>query len=143
MADKIGALVDFFSIGTNDLVQYTMAIDRENDRVAYLYKPSHPAILQLIKLTVEAAKKNRIFVAVCGQTAADPFMAPLLLGLGIQELSMSPTAIPMVRHAIRALAYSEAEAAANKALTCLTAAEALEIIEDLMRERAPELFLIN
>jgi phosphoenolpyruvate-protein kinase (PTS system EI component) len=65
MADKIGALVDFFSIGTNDLVQYTMAIDRENDRVAYLYKPSHPAILQLIKLTVEAAKKNRIFVAVC------------------------------------------------------------------------------
>ena len=75
-------MVDFFSIGTNDLVQYTMAIDRGNERVAYLYRPSHPAILGLIRNCVEAANRHNIWVSVCGQAAADAYMVPLLAGIG-------------------------------------------------------------
>ena len=101
VADHLGALVDFFSIGTNDLIQYTMAVDRVNEFVSYLYEPMHPAILRLIGYTMSAAKKNDISVSVCGEMAGDAEVAPLLVGLGLRELSMHSVAIPGVKNAIR------------------------------------------
>ena len=139
MADRIAPLVDFFSIGTNDLLQYTMAIDRSNERVAYLYRPSHPAILELIRLTVEAARKYNIFVSVCGQMGADPFLVPLLLGLGVHELSVPPAAVPIIRRTIRSLAMSEAEEMARQALQCSNASDSLELSSKLLQKSAPEI----
>ena len=139
LADKFAPLVDFFSIGSNDLVQYTMAIDRGNDRVAYLYRPSHPAILELIRLTVTAAQRHNIWVGGCGQMAADAYMVPLLVGLGVHELSMAPASISIVRRVIRSLSMHEAEEAARKALDCDNASDSLAISEALLRKCAPEI----
>lgn len=139
LADRLAPLVDFFSIGTNDLVQYTMAIDRGNERVAYLYRPSHPAILELIRRTVEAARHNNIWVSICGQMASEPSLVPLLVGLGVHELSMAPSSIGMVRRVIRGLAMHEAEEAARQALACSNASDALAISEALLRKSAPEI----
>lgn len=139
MADRIAPLVDFFSIGTNDLLQYTMAIDRSNERVAYLYRPSHPAILELIRQVVAAARKHNIFVSVCGQMAADPFLVPLLLGLGVNELSVPPAAVPIIRRTIRSLAMSEAEEMTRQALLCSNASDSLELSSQLLKKSAPEI----
>ena len=139
MADELGRHVDFFSIGTNDLVQYTMAIDRGNERVAYLYKPAHPAILKLIASTVAAARKNNIFVGVCGQMAAEPEFVPLLVGLGVHELSMEPASIAMVRRVIRSISFYEAEKTAAQALACPNASASLEVSLNLLKRCAPEI----
>lgn len=139
LADQFAPLVDFFSIGTNDLVQYTMAIDRGNERVAYLYRPSHPAILKLIQNTVKAARNHKISVTICGQMASEPSLVPLLVGLGVNELSMPPSSIGMVRRVIRGLAMHDAEEAARLALTCSNASEALAISVALLRKSAPEI----
>ncbi len=125
IAPTLAGMVDFFSIGTNDLVQYTMAIDRSNEKVAYLYQPSHPAILELIQRVVHAAEKNNIWVSVCGQMAGDPVYTPLLVGLGVHELSMSPTSLGQVRRIIRKISMHDAEKVAKQAMQCHTAAEAL------------------
>ncbi|MBO5762242.1 MAG: phosphoenolpyruvate--protein phosphotransferase [Lentisphaeria bacterium] len=135
--------VDFFSIGTNDLVQYTMAIDRSNERVAYLYQPSHPAILELIARTVRAARRHNIWVSVCGQMAADPQFTPLLVGMGIHELSMDPNAIGPVRRVIRGLSMHEAEQVAEAALLCEDAESALELSRALLRKVAPEVAILT
>ncbi len=139
IVDRIAPVVDFLSIGTNDLVQYTLAIDRGNEQVAYLNQPTHPAILRLIRMSVEAARRNNIPVAVCGQMAADPELTPLLVGLGVQELSMNPDSVGSVRRVIRGLTMNEAEAAAQAAMAASTAAEALDISRELMRKAAPKL----
>ncbi|MDD3886191.1 MAG: phosphoenolpyruvate--protein phosphotransferase [Victivallaceae bacterium] len=139
IAHKFAPLVDFFSLGTNDLVQYTMAIDRGNERVAYLYRLSHPAILELIRRTVEAARANNIWVGVCGQMASDPFMIPLLVGLGVHELSMAPGAVAVVRRVVRSISMYEAERAADAALDCSNASDALAISSELLKQKAPEL----
>ena len=139
IAGELSKICDFFSIGTNDLVQYTRAIDRGNEHVAYLYHPAHPAVLQLIKKTVEGAKVGGVPVAVCGQMAADPALAVLLAGLGVNELSMVESAVPLVRRAIRSVSMYEAVQAADKALQCACAAEVEEIISGLLRTRCPEL----
>ncbi len=109
IADTLAKEVDFFSIGTNDLVQYTIAVDRVNERVANLYSPFHPAIIQLIRLTTEAAGRHGIWVGVCGEMASDIFSTPLLVGLGVTELSVSASQVPFVKRAIRGLDKSECE----------------------------------
>ena len=139
IAGELSKTCDFFSIGTNDLVQYTRAIDRGNEHVAYLYRPAHPSVLKLIKQTVEGAKEGGIPVSVCGQMAADPALAVLLVGLGVHELSMVDSALPLVRRAIRSVSMHDAVEAAEKALVCGRAAEVEEIIAGVLRERFPEL----
>jgi len=114
---------DFFSIGTNDLTQYTLAVDRGNERVAHLYDSLHPAVLQLIQMTVRAANEARIPVSVCGEMATNPLAVPILIGLGIGELSGTPASIPVVKEIIRALDSGEVEADARAALDAKTPAE--------------------
>ena len=139
LADKLAPLVDFFSVGSNDLVQYTMAADRGNERVAYLYRPTHPAILRLIDCCVTAAKHNNIFVGVCGQMAGDPATAALLVGLGVHELSMSPGSVALIRRVIRSLSLHEAAQTARAAMECRNAAESMELVQQLLARRLPEL----
>ncbi len=102
-ADALAAEADFFAIGTNDLIQYTLAIDRTDEQVAHLYDPLHPAVLRLIQFAVEAASRRRIPIGICGEIAGDPRYSALLLGLGLRELSMSPRHIPRVKQRIRGL----------------------------------------
>ena len=114
---------DFFSIGTNDLTQYTLAVDRGNERVAHLYDSLHPAVLQLIHLTVQAAEDAGIPVSICGEMATNPLAVPILIGLGIGELSGTPAAVPVVKEIIRALEVGDVEADARAALGARTVAE--------------------
>jgi phosphoenolpyruvate-protein phosphotransferase (PTS system enzyme I) len=113
-ADLIASEVDFFSVGTNDLIQYTLAIDRINERVAHLYQPWHPAIFRLLQLVVEAAQKNGIWAGVCGEMAGDLIMTPLLVGLGFTELSVGSSRIPRLKHAVRTLDQAECAAMVEK-----------------------------
>jgi phosphotransferase system enzyme I (PtsI) len=107
IADALAKESDFFSIGTNDLIQYTLAVDRGNETVARLYQPTHPAVLQLIALSVSAAHAHAIKVSVCGETAADPVMAVLFIGMGVDELSMSPNLIPLVKRIISQVSFAD------------------------------------
>jgi phosphotransferase system enzyme I (PtsI) len=107
-ADALAQVVDFFAIGTNDLTMYTLAIDRGDERVAHLYDPLHPAVLRLVQFATQAALRARIPVSLCGEIAGDPAFAPLLLGLGIRELSMSAVSLPRVKRRIRAIDMGEA-----------------------------------
>lgn len=106
----------FFSIGTNDLIQYLLAIDRVNDRIAHLYEPTHPAVIRTLKHIVDEAHRHKIPVSVCGEMAGDPIYAPLLLGLGIDSLSMSPAWLPSVKYLIRSMKMEDARALADEAL---------------------------
>ncbi|HET7220708.1 MAG TPA: phosphoenolpyruvate--protein phosphotransferase [Vicinamibacterales bacterium] len=130
-ADLLAREADFFSIGTNDLIQYCLAVDRTDDRVSRLYEPLHPAILRAIRLVVRAGRHARIPVAVCGEMAADPVLLTLLVGLGLRELSMAPTAIPLAKRVIRGLRAADARIAAGRALTARTAAEIERGLHDL------------
>ncbi len=123
VADILAQEADFFSIGTNDLIQYTLAIDRSNESVAYLYRPMHPAIIRTIKFTVDAARAAGIPVAMCGEMASDPLIVPILLGLGLNELSMDAVYIPSVKAAIRALTAVEAREMVGEILKLPTAAD--------------------
>jgi phosphotransferase system enzyme I (PtsI) len=115
--DILGQQCDFFSIGTNDLIQYTLAIDRGNDRIAHLYEPAHPAILRSLKRIADEARRMEIPVGVCGEMAGDPVYAPLLLGLGMDSLSMAPPMLPAVKFLIRAMKMSDARALASEAMS--------------------------
>ncbi len=121
IADRLARECDFFSIGTNDLVQYTLAVDRGNENVAHLYTAYHPSVLILIKHTVEAAKKAGIPVAVCGELAGNPIATLLLVGLGLDELSVSPVVLPEIKKIIRSTDLATAREVAQKALTYATA----------------------
>ena len=138
-ADLLAPKVKFFSIGTNDLVQYTLAVDRGNERVAHLYEPTHPAVLQLIRHTVEAGRRHGIWTGVCGETAGNPVLVPLLLGLGVEELSASPGAVPLVKDVIRHIRYSEALELAEAARSLPTGAAILDLCRALVRRAAPEI----
>jgi phosphotransferase system enzyme I (PtsI) len=115
-ADLLAPKCDFFSIGTNDLIQYMLAIDRGNDRTANLYEPTHPAVLRTLKRIIDEAHRQRIPVGVCGEMAGDPVFAPLLLGLGVDSLSMTPGWLPAVKYLVRAMKMSEARTLAKEAL---------------------------
>jgi phosphotransferase system enzyme I (PtsI) len=115
-ADLLARHCQFFSIGTNDLIQYLLAVDRGNDRIAHLYEPTHPAVLRTIKSVVDEAHRRHIPVAVCGEMAGDPIFAPLLLGLGVDELSMAPSLLPAVKYLVRAMKMSDANQLAVDAL---------------------------
>jgi len=120
-ADKLAEQVDFFSIGTNDLIQYVLAIDRINEYVSYLYQPLHPAVLMMIKRTVDAGHNAGIKVAMCGEMANDPFFLPVLVGMGLDQLSMPSRLIPMVRKVLKGLKASELGAMVDEILRLPTA----------------------
>ncbi|WP_161569290.1 phosphoenolpyruvate--protein phosphotransferase [Candidatus Oscillochloris fontis] len=122
-AEALAREADFFSLGTNDLTQYTLACDRGNSRIATLYQPLDPAILRLIRMTCDAAHRHGRMVAVCGELGGDPQATPLLLGLGVDELSCGPNSLPLVRTAIRATESHAAHELAQRALTCANASE--------------------
>lgn len=129
LADKFAKELDFFSIGTNDLIQYTMAADRGNEKVAYLYQPYSPSILRLIKHTIDAAHKEGKFVAVCGEMGGDPIAVPLLVGLGLDEFSMSATSVLQARSLIKRLSTTEMQALAAKAINLDTNEEVAELVK--------------
>jgi phosphotransferase system enzyme I (PtsI) len=134
-AESLAGDVDFFSIGTNDLIQYAIAVDRVNERIAHLYEPSHPAVLQLIKMVAEAAQRHNIWFGVCGEMAGDIELTPLLLGLRVDELSVSPALVPRVKSAIRSLSREECEKLVEEVLSLDTPAAILERSLQLGRER--------
>lgn len=139
IADRLAEEVDFFSIGTNDLIQYALAIDRQNRDVAYLYRPMHLAILRMLKFAVEAAHARGKRIAVCGEMAGEPFYALVLLGLGIDELSMAPTSIPLLRRIVRAATMEEARELLERAMSLTTADEIEQFVRRSMRERFGEI----
>jgi phosphotransferase system enzyme I (PtsI) len=139
MAEVLAQHVDFFSIGTNDLIQYSLAIDRINEHVAYMYQPFHPAILRMIWHVVNTAKDAGIGVSLCGEMAGDPLCVPVLLGLGIEELSMNARSIPLVKKIIRSISVEEVHADFDKVIKLHTADEVRAHILDKMKVLVPEL----
>jgi phosphotransferase system enzyme I (PtsI) len=123
-SDTLTHDVDFFSIGTNDLVQYTLAVDRGNVNLAPRFTPLHPAVLRLIKRTVDVAELGEIDVAVCGEMASQPLMAFALLGLGVRQMSVAPRSVPLVKRIVRSVTAAHARLAASAALRALTAEQA-------------------
>ena len=140
VADSLAKRVSFFSIGTNDLIQYSLAVDRMNEKIAHLYEPTHPAIVRLIKVTVEAAHNHKVRVSVCGEMAGDPVLAPLLLGLGVDELSAAPSLVPPLKFLIRRLKLTEARELADFALDCESASDIQARCQEHARQIAPGLF---
>ncbi|HGG57491.1 MAG TPA: phosphoenolpyruvate--protein phosphotransferase, partial [Nannocystis exedens] len=138
IADLLAERVDFMSIGTNDLIQYTLAVDRENDDVDYLYQPLHPAILRLIQRIAKAGADHEVPVSLCGEMAADPRYTWVLLGLGISELSMSPSAVPVIKNIIRGSSAAEMDALTARVLETKTAREANQLVLEAMHARFPE-----
>lgn len=129
LADQFAKKVDFFSIGTNDLIQYTMAADRMNERVSYLYQPYNPSVLRLINMVIQAAHKEGKWVGMCGEMAGETTAVPLLLGMGLDEFSMSATSILKVRYLLSKLSYQEMQQLAEKALTeCSNSEEVIALI---------------
>ncbi len=131
--------VDFFSIGTNDLIQYAIAVDRVNESIAHLYQPTHPAVLQLLKMIADGAHENNIWVGVCGEMAGDILLTPLLLGLGMDELSASASLVPRVKLAVQSLSIAECKALVDEALHLETPAEILERCQALAQQHYPGL----
>jgi phosphotransferase system enzyme I (PtsI) len=136
IADLLAKEVNFFSIGTNDLIQYTLAIDRVNEQVSYLYEPLHPAVLRLVRNIINAAHSNGLTVAMCGEMAGEPFYIPILLGLGIDELSMNIMALPRVKRILRSLQYKESKSITDDVFKLSTAQE----IETMLKKAANKAF---
>jgi len=139
MAEILAQHVDFFSIGTNDLIQYALAIDRVNEHVAYMYQPFHPALIRMIRQVVNAARDAGISVSVCGEMAGDPFCVCILLSLGINELSMNARAIPIIKKIIRTISIEEARADFENVMRLSTAKEVQAHVSNRMKSLVPEL----
>ena len=135
IADLLAKEVDFFSIGTNDLIQYSLAVDRINEKVAYLYQPLHPTILRLIDNVVKCAHREGIWVGVCGEMASDPLFVLILLGLGVDEFSVAPTSLLEIKKIIRNIEWEETEEIAAKLLKSKTSHEAKRIAERRLSRR--------
>lgn len=140
MAEAFAREVDFFSIGTNDLVQYTLAVDRTNERVASLYQPAHPAVLKLIRQVVRAGRNARISVSCCGESAGEVEYALLLIGLGVRTLSVTSGSIPRVKRLVRSVTTDQCERVARKVLTFDSDAEVAAYLRDRARKTVPEAF---
>lgn len=140
IADKLAREVDFFSIGTNDLIQYSLAIDRANERLTYMYDPLHPAVLRLIKNVVDTAHKANIRTAMCGEMAGDPVCVLILLGMELDELSMNHLAIPRIKKIIRESTLREAKTLLKKAFSFNTASEVRTCVQEYMFKRFPDEF---
>ncbi len=126
-AHALAREVDFFSIGTNDLIQYALAVDRVNERIAHLYEPTHPAVLQLLKMVSDGAHAHDIWVGVCGEMAGDLNMVPLLIGLGLDEFSVSASLVPRVKRAVQSLSVPECKKLVEEALELETPADILAL----------------
>jgi phosphotransferase system enzyme I (PtsI) len=131
--------VDFFSIGTNDLIQYALAIDRVNEHVASMYQPFHPAIIKMIMQVVDAGRNAGIDVAICGEMAGDPLSIPILVGLGLKEFSMNARVMPLIKKIIRSISLEEVRADFEKILTFGTAKEVRQYVLNRMKVLVPEL----
>lgn len=140
LADTLAAEADFFSIGTNDLIQYSLAIDRSNEYVAAMYDPLHPAVLRLISQTVEAGHRQGIEVSLCGEMAGDVFTAPVLLGLGLDELSMRPSAIPHVKRLLRHSTFSRLSGLTKQLLHCGDSSETHAVLRQYLTDNYPDQF---
>jgi phosphotransferase system enzyme I (PtsI) len=138
-ADILARHVDFFSVGSNDLIQYTLAIDRGNENVAGMYQPAHPAVLRLLQTVIEAAHRNNIWVGVCGEMAADAILVPALVGLGVDELSAGPASIPRIKRAIQALNYEEARQLVARCVLNESAEANQAELEQMARRLYPEI----
>jgi phosphotransferase system enzyme I (PtsI) len=139
ISDILAAEVDFFSVGTNDLIQYTLAIDRQNEHVAYMYEPLDPAVLRLLQRVSDAAHQGKITLAMCGEMAGDPLYATILLGMGFQNLSMNVASIPWVKKVVRSVRMQDAVELAALVMRQPTAALARKTAENFMEERFPDL----
>jgi phosphotransferase system enzyme I (PtsI) len=140
MAESLAREVDFFSVGTNDLLQYLMAVDRGNERIAHLHDPSNPAVIRVLKMIVDAAHKAGIWVGVCGELAGDIEYTPMLVGLGFDELSASAAVVPRVKKAIRSLDLPSCRNLVEESLAGHHAAEIYARTTGLARTRYPDLF---
>ena len=140
IADQLAQEVDYFSIGTNDLIQYALAIDRSNERVTYLYEPLHPAVLRLIKRIVDQAHKAKIRVAMCGEMAGDPLCCLILLGMQLDELSMNHLAIPRIKRIIQQSTLADSQKLLNQAMSYNNAIEVRAYVQDYMSDRFPDEF---
>jgi phosphotransferase system enzyme I (PtsI) len=134
MSAELAREVDFFSVGTNDLVQYTLAVDRLNSMVSCLYEPWHPAVLRLLKMTAESASAAGIELGVCGEMAGDPLMLPIFIGFGFRKLSMSPTKLLWVKSRLSHITWPWARDVASSAAACASALEARQLLENSTEE---------
>ncbi|MFC1510085.1 phosphoenolpyruvate--protein phosphotransferase [Candidatus Omnitrophota bacterium] len=139
ISDMLAKEVDFFSIGTNDLIQYTLAVDRVNEDTADLYEPGHPSVLRLIKMTIESAHRENIRVGLCGEMASEPVLALILLGLNIDDLSMTPMSLLQIKELIRSVSFEQAQELAATALGFSTAEEVMDFAEQRLAELAPHI----
>jgi len=139
MADQIASEVDFFSIGTNDLIQYTMAVDRDNNAVAPLYQQFNPAVIRTIKMIVDGGHKRNIWVGMCGEMAGDPLATVLLIGLGLDELSVVPSVLPEIKKIIRSIKYKDAKRAADAVLGMRDAEEIRVYLSSILKNKIPEI----
>lgn len=139
LADQLAEEVDFFSIGTNDLIQYLLAVDRDNNAVAPLYQQFNPAVLRCIKMVIDAGHKRNVWVGMCGEMAADPLATILLVGLGLDELSVVPSMVPEIKKIIRCVKQTDAKQIADKALALTTDLEIKDYLTSVLRTRIPEI----
>jgi phosphotransferase system enzyme I (PtsI) len=130
--DLLAGEADFVSIGTNDLIQYTLAVDRTDDRVSAMYAPLHPAILRILRHVTRGARRRGLPVSVCGEMAADPALLPLLTGLGLREFSMTPAAIPVAKQVVRGMRISDTTRLASRALKAATSADVEKVLAESM-----------
>jgi phosphotransferase system enzyme I (PtsI) len=137
--DLLAPEVKFFSIGTNDLIQYLLAVDRVNEKIAYLYEPTHPAVLRLIKHIIDAGHAAGIWVGMCGEMAGEPALALMLLGLGLDEFSASPVQAPLIKKVVRSVEYKVAQSIAQQALSLRTGKEIDDFLVAHLRRLIPEL----
>jgi phosphotransferase system enzyme I (PtsI) len=138
IAEDLAREVDFFSIGTNDLIQYLIAVDRSNEIVSNLYQEFHPAVVRFLRRILERGKAHNVRVSMCGEMAGDPLATILLVGLGLDEFSVVPTVLPEIKQIIRSVRFTDAKSVAEHALTLQTEEEIIQYLQEVTRSKVPE-----